>query len=151
LIFKNDFQCKENSEYHIPFGNITKDHYRAEAKFSENTDFELATIVLTGEKRRVRIRFPFSHCYQIIDRNLALVLWDIPANLSKDVEYPLYRIGNSFLIEQIVHRAGGVLAKEELEHYRILTKNLLIDIILYEGQSREIQIEEVVKNEVGQD
>ena len=46
---------------------------------------------MTGEKRRVRIGFPFSHCYQIIDRNLASVLWDIPANLSKDVEHPLYR------------------------------------------------------------
>lgn len=87
----------------------------------------------------------------IIDRNLASVLWDIPANLSKDVEHPLYRIENSFFIEQIVHRAGGVLAKEELEHYRVLTKNLLIDIILCEGQGRDIQIEEVVKNEVGQD
>ena len=151
MIFKNNFQCKENSEYHIPFGNITKDHYQAEAEFSENTDFELATIVLTGEKRRLRIRFPFSHCYQIIDRNLASVLWDIPLIPRKGVEYPLYRIGNSFLIEQIVHRAGGILAKEELEHYRVLTKNLLIDIILYEDQSREIQIEAVVKNEVEQD
>lgn len=151
MIFKNNFQCKENSEYHIPFGNITKDHYQAEAKFSENTDFELATILLKGKKRRVRIQFPFSHCYQIIDRNLASVLWDIPLIPRKSVEHPLYRIGNSFLIEQIVHRAGEVLAKEELEHYRILTKNLLIDIILYEGQSRGIQIEEVGKNEVEQD
>lgn len=151
MIFKNNFQCKENSEYHIPFGNITKDHYQAEAKFSENTDFELATILLKGKKRRVRIGFPFSHCYQIIDRNLASVPWDIPLIPRKSVEHPLYRIGNSFLIEQIVHRAGEVLAKEELEHYRILTKNLLIDIILYEGQSRGIQIEEVGKNEVEQD
>ena len=147
--YKNILRDKTRSERRVTWGNVEKDCYQAEAKFSENTDFELATIVLTGDKRQVRVRFPFSHFYQIIDRNLASVIWDIPVNSSKGAEYPLYRIENSFLIEQIVHNAGGVLYKQELEHYRILTNNLLIDIILYEGQSGDIQIEEVVKNGVG--
>lgn len=147
--YKNILRDKTMSERRVTWGNVEKDCYQAEAKFSENTDFELATIVLTGEKRQVRVRFPFSHFYQIIDRNLASVIWDIPVNPSKGAEYPLYRIENSFLIEQIVHNAAGVLYKQELEHYRALTNNLLIDIILYEGQGGDIQIEEVVKNGVG--
>lgn len=147
--YKNILRDKTRSERRVTWGNVEKDCYQAEAEFSENTHFELATILLKGKKRRVRIRFPFSYCYQITDRNLASVIWDIPVNQSKGAEYPLYRIENSFLIEQIVHNAGGVLYKQELEHYRVLTNNLLIDIILYEGQGVDIQIEEVVKNEVG--
>lgn len=147
--YKNILRDKTRSERRVTWGNVEKDCYQAEAEFSENTHFELATILLKGKKRRVRIRFPFSYCYQITDRNLASVIWDIPVNQSKGAEYPLYRIENSFLIEQIVHNAGGVLYKRELEHYRVLTNNLLIDIILYEGQGGDIQIEEVVKNEVG--
>ncbi len=147
--YKNILRDKTRSERRVTWGNVEKDCYQAEAEFSENTHFELATILLKGKKRRVRIRFPFSYCYQITDRNLASVIWDIPVNQSKGAEYPLYRIENSFLIEQIVHNAGGVLYKQELEHYRVLTNNLLIDIILYEGQGGDIQIEEVVKNEVG--
>ena len=45
----------------------------------------------------------------------------------------------------MIHRAGGVLAEEDLVHFRICAKNLVFDLVLYKNQESDIRIEEVGK------
>ena len=45
----------------------------------------------------------------------------------------------------MIHRAGGVLTEEDLVHFRICAKNLVIDLVLYKNQDCDIRIEEVGK------
>ena len=67
-----------------------------------------------------------------------------------DKDYPIYRIENSSLIEYIIHSSGGLLEKNELEHYRVVSSNLIFDIILCQGEEIQVNIEEVEDSELGE-
>ncbi|MBF0819108.1 hypothetical protein IR145_12875 [Streptococcus danieliae] len=127
------------TEQRISWGECPVDQYEAEACFSENSTFELGTVCLNGQKHKIDIRFPFSHCYRIIDRELAIVLYQVPKLPIVGIEYPLYKVKNSLLIQQIVNEAGGVLEKEELEHYQVLAVNIVIDVVLYKNEHFSIE------------
>jgi len=67
-----------------------------------------------------------------------------------DKDYPIYRIENSSLIEYIIHSSGGLLEKNELEHYRVVSSNLIFVIILCQGEEIQVNIEEVEDSELGE-
>ena len=118
---------------------IPEDEYEASAAFSENSHYEISTMTLKGKKHLIRLKFPLCHFYQITDRNLFDALHKIPSSSN------LCKLETSSLITEVIHRAGGVLAQEDLVHFRICAKNLVIDIILYKNQESDIRIEEVVQ------
>jgi len=120
---------------------IPEDEYEASAVFSENSNYEISTITLKGKKHLIRLKFPFCHFYQIIDRDLFGTLNQIPS--LPELESPICKLDTSSLITEVIHRAGGVLAEEDLVHFRICAKNLVIDLILYKNEESDIRIEEV--------
>lgn len=134
---------KSRNEIRLRWGELLEDKYVAEAKFSENTDFEIATILLKGNKSEIVLDFPFCHFYRLTERELSACLYQVPSVSETDLEYPLYKIVNSLLIEQVVQGAGGVLEKDELEHVQILSTNIVIDILLFKGEEMLIQNEGV--------
>ncbi|WP_228113877.1 hypothetical protein [Streptococcus mitis] len=121
--------------------NIPEDEYEASAAFSENSHYEISTITLKGKKHMIRLKFPFCHFYQITDRDLFDTLHQIPS--SSDLESPICKLETSSLITEVIHRAGGVFAEEDLVHFRICAKNLVFDLVLYKNQESDIRIEEV--------
>ena len=128
--------------YHILFRRksiIPEDEYEASAAFSENSHYEISTMTLKGKKHLIRLKFPFCHFYQITDRNLFDALHKIPSSSN------LCKLETSSLITEVIHRAGGVLAEEDLVHFRICAKNLVFDLVLYKNQESDIRIEEVGK------
>ena len=118
---------------------IPEDEYEASAAFSENSHYEISTMTLKGKKHLIRLKFPFCHFYQITDRNLFDALHKIPSSSN------LCKLETSSLITEVIHRAGGVLAEEDLVHFRICAKNLVFDLVLYKNQESDIRIEEVVQ------
>lgn len=122
---------------------IPEDEYEASAAFSENNHYEISTISLKGKKHLIRLKFPFCHFYQITDRDLFDTLHQISS--SSDLESLICKLENSSLITEVIHRAGGVLTEEDLVHFRICAKNLVIDLVLYKNQDSDIRIEEVGK------
>ena len=118
---------------------ILEDEYEASAAFSENSHYEISTISLKGKKHLIRLKFPFCHFYQITDRDLFDALHKIPSSSN------LCKLETSSLITEVIHRAGGVLTEEDLVHFRICAKNLVIDLVLYKNQESDIRIEEVGK------
>ena len=120
---------------------IPEDEYEASAAFSENSHYEISTMTLKGKKHLIRLKFPFCHFYQIVDRNLFDTLHQIPS--SPEFESPICKLETSSLITEVIHRAGGVLAEEDLVHFRICAKNLVFDLVLYKNQESDIRIEEV--------
>ncbi len=120
---------------------IPEDEYESSAAFSENNHYEISTISLKGKKHLIRLKFPFCHFYQIIDRDLFDALHQIPS--SSELEYSIYKLETSSLITEVIHRAGGVLAEEDLVHFRVCAKNLVFDLVLYKNQESDIRIEEV--------
>ena len=122
---------------------IPEDEYESSAAFSENNHYEISTISLKGKKHLIRLKFPFCHFYQIIDRDLFDALHQIPS--SPELESPICKLDTSSLITEVIHRAGGVLAEEDLVHFRIFAKNLVFDLVLYKNQESDIRIEEVVQ------
>ena len=120
---------------------IPEDEYESSAAFSENNHYEISTISLKGKKHLIRLKFPFCHFYQIIDRDLFDALHQIPS--SPELESPICKLDTSSLITEVIHRAGGVLAEEDLVHFRICAKNLVFDLVLYKNQESDIRIEEV--------
>lgn len=121
--------------------SLPKDDYLANAEFSENTSYELSTIALHGLKHQVVLKFPFCHFYQIIARDLFNAFHQIPQ--LQDFESDICKLETSSLITEVIHRAGGVLAEEDLVHFRICAKNLVIDLVLYKNEESDISIEEV--------
>lgn len=120
---------------------IPEDEYESSAAFSENNHYEISTISLKGKKHLIRLKFPFCHFYQITDRDLFDTLLQIPS--SPEFESPICKLETSSLITEVIHRAGGVLAEEDLVHFRICAKNLVIDLVLYKNQESDIKIEKV--------
>ena len=120
---------------------IPEDEYEASAAFSENSHYEISTISLKGKKHLIRLKFPFCHFYQITDRGIFNALHKIPR--SPVLESPICKLETSSLITEVIHRAGGVLAEEDLVHFRICAKNLVFDLVLYKNQESDIRIEEV--------
>ena len=100
-------------------------------------------MTLKGKKNLIRLKFPFCHFYQIVDRNLFDILHQIPS--SPELESPICKLETSSLITEVIHSAGGVLTEEDLVHFRISAKNLVIDLVLYKNQESDIRIEEVGK------
>ena len=98
---------------------------------------------MKGKKHLIRLKFPFCHFYQITDRNLFDALHQIPS--SPEIESPICKLETSSLITEVIHRAGGVLVEEDLVHFRICAKNLVIELVLYKNQESDIMIEEVVQ------
>lgn len=134
----------ENSggkDFMLDWKSVPEDEYEASAAFSENSHYEISTMTLKGKKHLIRLKFPFCHFYQITDRNLYDVLHQIPS--SSELEYSIYKLETSSLITEVIHRAGGVLAEEDLVHFRICAKNLVFDLVLYKNQESDIRIEEV--------
>ena len=120
---------------------IPEDEYEASAAFSENSHYEISTITLNGKKHLIRLKFPFCHFYQITDRDLFDDLNKIPR--SPVLESTICKLETSRLITEVIHRAGGVLTEEDLVHFRICAKNLVIDLVLYKYQESTIRIEKV--------
>ena len=131
----------EKKTLNLELLSLPKDDYLASAEFSENTSYELSTIALHGLKYQVVLKFPFCHFYQIIDRDLFNAFHQIPQ--FQDLESPICKLETSNLITEVIHRAGGVLAEEDLVHFRICAKNLVIDLVLYKNEESDIRIEEV--------
>ena len=130
----------ENSggqDFMLEWKSVPEDEYEASAAFSENSHDEISTMTLKGKKHLIRLKFPFCHFYQITDRNLFDALHKIPSSSN------LCKLETSSLITEVIHRAGGVLAEEDLVHFRICAKNLVIDLILYKNEESDIRIEEV--------
>lgn len=125
----------------IEWKSVPEDEYEVSAVFSENSNYEISTITLKGKKHLIRLKFPFCHFYQIIDRDLFGTLHQIPS--LPGLESPICKIDTSSLITEVIHRAGGVLAEEDLVHFRICTQNLAIDLVLYKNEESDIRIEEV--------
>ena len=134
----------ENSgekDFMLEWKSVPEDEYEASAAFSENNHYEISTITLKGKKHRIRLKFPFCHFYQITDRDLFDSLNKIPR--SPELESPICKLETSSLITEVIHRAGGVLTEEDLVHFRICAKNLVIDLVLYKYQESTIRIEKV--------
>lgn len=130
----------ENSgekDFMLDWKSVPEDEYKASAAFSENSHYEISTMTLKGKKHLIRLKFPFCHFYQITDRNLFDALHKIPSSSN------LCKLETSSLITEVIHRAGGVLAEEDLVHFRICAKNLVFDLVLYKNQESDIRIEEV--------
>ena len=130
----------ENSggqDFMLEWKSVPEDEYEASAAFSENSHDEISTMTLKGKKHLIRLKFPFCHFYQITDRNLFDALHKIPSSSN------LCKLETSSLITEVIHRAGGVLAEEDLVHFRICAKNLVFDLVLYKNQESDIRIEEV--------
>ena len=125
----------------IEWKSVPEDEYEVSAVFSENSNYEISTITLKGKKHLIRLKFPFCHFYQITDRDLFDALNKIPK--SPVLESTICKLDTSSLITEVIHRAGGVLAEEDLVHFRICAKNLVIDLILYKNEESDIRIEEV--------
>ena len=123
----------------LEWKSVPEDEYEASAAFSENSHDEISTMTLKGKKHLIRLKFPFCHFYQITDRNLFDALHKIPSSSN------LCKLETSSLITEVIHRAGGVLAEEDLVHFRICAKNLVFDLVLYKNQESDIRIEEVVQ------
>ncbi|MCO8200111.1 hypothetical protein [Streptococcus suis] len=140
---------KSRNEIRLRWGELVEDRYTAEAKFGESSDFEIAMIALKGNKSEIVLDFPFCHFYRLTERELSLYLYQVPSVSELGIEYPLYKIVNSWLVEQVVQVAGGVLEKEELEHYQILSTNIVIDVILYKGEEILIHDEGINDGQVG--
>ena len=120
---------------------IPEDEYEASAAFSENSHYEISTISLKGKKHMIKLNFPFCHFYQITDRDLFDALNKIPR--SPVLKSTICKLETSRLITEVIHRAGGVLAEEDLVHFRICAKNLVIDIVIYKNEESDIKIEKV--------
>ena len=120
---------------------IPEDEYEASAAFSENSHYEISTITLNGKKHLIRLKFPFCHFYQITDSDLFDALNKIPS--SPVLKSTICKLETSRLITEVIHRAGGVLTEEDLVHFRICAKNLVIDLVLYKYQESTIRIEKV--------
>lgn len=120
---------------------IPEDEYEASAAFSENSHYEISTMTLKGKKHLIRLKFPFCHFYQITDSDLFEAFHQIPS--SPDLESPICKLDTSSLITEVIHRAGGVLAEEDLVHFRICAKNLVFDLVIYKNEESDIRIEEV--------
>ena len=120
---------------------IPEDEYEASAAFSENSHYEISTMTLKGKKHLIRLKFPFCHFYQITDSNLFDALHQIPS--SPELESPICKLETSSLITEVIHRAGGVLAEEDLVHFRICAKNLVFDLVIYKNEESDLRIEEV--------
>ena len=134
----------ENSgekDFMLEWKSVPEDEYEASAAFSENSHDEISTITLKGKKHLIRLKFPFCHFYQITDRDLFDALHQISS--SPEIESPICKLETSSLITEVIHRAGGVLTEEDLAHFRICAKNLVIDLVLYKNQESDIRIEEV--------
>ena len=130
----------ENSgekDFMLEWKSVPEDEYEASAAFSENSHYEISTMTLKGKKHLIRLKFPFCHFYQITDRDLFDALHKIPSSSN------LCKLETSSLITEVIHRAGGVLAEEDLVHFRICAKNLVFDLVLYKNQESYIRIEEV--------
>ena len=130
--------------YHILFRRksiIPEDEYEASAAFSENSHYEISMISLKGKKHLIRLKFPFCHFYQITDRDLFDTLNKIPR--LPVLKSTICKLETSSLITEVIHRAGGVLTEEDLVHFRICAKNLVIDLVLYKYQESTIRIEKV--------
>lgn len=125
----------------IEWKSLPEDEYEVSAVLSENSNYEISTITLKGKKHLIRLKFPFCHFYQIIDRNFFGTLNQIPS--LPELESPICKLDTSSLITEVIHKAGGVLAEEDLVHFRICAKNLVIDLILYKNEESDIRIEEV--------
>ena len=123
----------------LEWKSVPEDEYEASAAFSENSHYEISTMTLKGKKHLIRLKFPFCHFYQITDRDLFDALHKIPSSSN------LCKLETSSLITEVIHRAGGVLAEEDLVHFRICAKNLVFDLVLYKNQESDIRIEEVVQ------
>lgn len=121
----------------LEWKSVPEDEYEASAAFSENSHDEISTMTLKGKKHLIRLKFPFCHFYQITDRNLFDALHKIPSSSN------LCKLETSSLITEVIHRAGGVLAEEDLVHFRICAKNLVFDLVLYKNEESDIRIEEV--------
>ena len=121
----------------LEWKSVPEDEYEASAAFSENSHYEISTMTLKGKKHLIRLKFPFCHFYQITDRNLFDALHKIPSSSN------LCKLETSSLITEVIHRAGGVLAQEDLVHFRICANNLVFDLVLYKNQESDIRIEEV--------
>lgn len=96
---------------------------------------------MKGKKHLIRLKFPFCHFYQIIDRDIFGTLNQILS--LPELESPICKLDTSSLITEVIHKAGGVLAEKDLVHFRICAKNLVIDLILYKNEESDIRIEEV--------
>ena len=120
---------------------IPEDEYESSAAFSENNHYEISTISLKGKKHLIRLKFPFCHFYQIIDRDLFDTLHQIPS--SPEFESPICKLETSSLITEVIHSAGGVLTEEDLVHFRISAKNLVFDLVIYKNEESDLRIEEV--------
>ena len=127
----------------IEWKSLPEDEYEVSAVFSENSNYEISTITLEGKKHLIRLKFPFCYFYQIIDRDLFGTLNQIPSLL--ELESSICKLDTSRLITKVIHKAGGVLTEEDLVHFRICAKNLVIDLVLYKNQESDIRIEEVGK------
>ena len=123
----------------LEWKSVPEDEYEASVAFSENSHYEISTMTLKGKKHLIRLKFPFCHFYQITDRDLFDALHKIPSSSN------LCKLETSSLITEVIHRAGGVLAEEDLVHFRICAKNLVFDLVLYKNQESDIRIEEVVQ------
>ena len=120
---------------------IPEDEYEASAAFSENSHYEISTMTLKGKKHLIRLKFPFCHFYQITDRDLFDSLNKIPR--SPELESSICKLETSSLITEVIHRVGGVLAEEDLVHFRICAKNLVFDLVIYKNEESDIKIEKV--------
>lgn len=133
--FKHEPSSGKNTELpmerRLVWGKFQEDTYEATAEFSENNTFEVATILLKGNKHTVTLKFPYSHFYRVTDRQLFASLYQNITILKAKVDYPVYKIEDSMLIEQVIYTAGGVLDRDDLAHYQVLSRNLVIDVILY--------------------
>ena len=125
----------------IEWKSLPEDEYEVSAVLNENSNYEISTITLKGKKHLIRLKFPFCHFYQIIDRDIFGTLNQILS--LPELESPICKLDTSSLITEVIHKAGGVLAEEDLVHFRICAKNLVIDLILYKNEESDIRIEEV--------
>lgn len=101
----------------IEWKSLPEDEYEVSAVFSENSNYEISTITLKGKKHLNRLKFPFCHFYQIIDRDLFGTLNQIPS--LPELESSICKLDTSRLITKVIHKAGGVLTEEDLVHFRI--------------------------------
>ena len=127
----------------LEWKSVPEDEYESSVAFSENSHYEISTMTLKGKKHLIRLKFPFCHFYQITDRGIFNALHKIPR--SPVLESPICKLETSSLITEVIHRAGGVLVEEDLVHFRICAKNLVIELVLYKNQESDIRIEEVVQ------
>lgn len=113
---------------------ISCDNYEAIGNFGESLSKGPITVMLSGDEKAIKIAFGMSNFYRILSRSLfsesfypkALIDGICHSEHSEGV----YIVNDNFLIDFVKYRACGFADWFDLQHYLIVSSNIVIDILV---------------------